>query len=158
MYIDTCLYIHIHTYIAIPASQLGAAWDGRQMHGTTEWTKTKGAAPEQRVGFTFTRERYTWGGRTYAKHISPSLPSQLGAAWDGRQMHGTTEWTKTKGVAPERTPLGSALVLRGPWVLDEKHKPILFYANGRVAGPWGRGSWSVEGERKVMLNLCGQFR
>ena len=34
----------------------------------------------------------------------------------------------------------------------------VFYANGRVAGPWGRDSWSVEGERKVMLNLCSQFR
>jgi len=107
MYIHICIctpvyiyiYTHIHTYIAIPASQLGAAWDGRQTHGTTEWTKYIHMYIYMYMHTYLCIHIHTYIAiHTYLYihiHTHIAIPaSQLGAAWDGRQMHGTTEWTK----------------------------------------------------------------
>jgi len=79
---------------------------------------------------------------------------QLGDQWNGKQLGGTTAYRPQERNSPEETPLGRALVRRGPWSLGESTKAaITFFIRGRVSSPWGRGTWSAHDD-VVTLSLC----
>ena len=73
-------------------------------------------------------------------------------------MGGTLDFNRAAGAGKKQTPLTAALVGSGPWVLDGKHKPLLFFRNNRAEGPWGAASWwAGDAELSVVLQMCGEL-
>jgi len=82
--------------------------------------------------------------------------SALGPEWKESRMGGTLDFVKRKPeLADSGSAMASSLVLSGPWVINGKHKPIIFFRRGRVHSPWGLGSWECQGGAQVTLSLCG---
>jgi len=70
-------------------------------------------------------------------------------------MGGTRSFGRSSHADTPTTALTAALVGSGPWVLDGKHKPLLFFGSNRAEGPWGPTSWWEEADGSVALQLCG---
>ena len=76
------------------------------------------------------------------------LRPQLGSEWNGHFLGGTTAFSRGEGGGVDESPLGRALVVTGPWLMNGLG-PILFFRHGRVSSPWGLGHWTVEGQASV---------
>ena len=87
----------------------------------------------------------------------------LGAEWKNNGKGGdTTSFGRRLSAALGETPLSLALVKSGPWAFESGAglliKNFFFFKAGRFTSPWGTGSWRAEGERQIVLRLCGEHR
>lgn len=84
----------------------------------------------------------------------------IGDAWPKHTGGNLRSFARNRlDAAAEASPFSRALTERGPWSFEPKgkSKEVLFLSRGRVASPWGGGSWSIASEaaRQVTLSLCG---